>query len=199
MIRSSVIFQVACLLAITWLNAGKTSAQINQLASLSPDDRIIWLCNSNWDKDTTTQVQIDSIRQLARQLNDERLYWYTTVQKIAIRATAQRIAKKTVTAYANADALMETSPVESVRGGYYFMQGQFYLYEEKNFTKAFRLLFRVRNIFEKVGYANLPDAVIYLSRLGEDYYWFEDYRNAIHYLELAAKYPCDRIRQHASQ
>lgn len=88
---------------------------------------------------------------------------------------------------------METCPFDVVRASYYFLYGQYTFRERLDFAKAFRLLFQARNIFEKTGYENIPEAVYYLSRFGDDYYWFDDYKTSIQYMELAARFANDKL------
>jgi tetratricopeptide (TPR) repeat protein len=168
-------------------------AQVAQWRDLSPDERVVRLClvvNQQQPRADSMPAmrRLDSVETLARQLGDDRLFWYTRLHRIRCRAIAHGDYEKVMTVYARAEAGMEQCPEAVVRASFYCYYGQI-AYQYQDYDKAFKLLFRARSLFEKIGYANIPQAVEYLTLFGNHYYGFEDYQKAIYYLEQALRSP----------
>ena len=172
-------------------------AQVDTLIRLTPDQRVIalWKDVKHWKTtwelsidSVSTLRRIDSVRVLARQLGDERLYWYACLQRIQCRAVAQDNLDKPVTAYRAAESAMEQCPEAVVRASYYFVYGEHLMFQD-DIERAVKLLLRARRLFEQIGYEHIPEGNQYLSSFGSNYYALGDYRKAITYVEAAERYP----------
>ncbi len=196
MIRPDFVFRLFIGLLGTFLFRLPSVAQVHEYIPLTPDERIVklWGEINGWrENDVAAQARLDSIKTLAKEQGDDRLFWYVVLHQIWYRSNIQSRRGKPATAYEEAKSYMETCPFEVVRASYYFLYGQYTFRERLDFAKAFRLLFRARSIFETIGYENIPEAVYYLSRFGDDYYWFEDYKTSIQYMELAARFANNKL------
>ncbi|CCH01115.1 hypothetical protein FAES_3106 [Fibrella aestuarina BUZ 2] len=176
-------------------------AQVDTLRSLSPDRRLLAICREtlrwhimttharNSFADSTTAIRwLDSVRTLALEQQDERLFWYATLQQFVSRVVAEKRLHKPITMLRAAEGRMAQCPVPAVRGTYYIYYGEWLLHQGK-LEEALRWLFRARNLFEEIGYDHIPEAHQYLSTLGSIYYSFSDYRRSVQYYEQAQRYP----------
>ena len=175
------------------LMCGPAMAQVEQLRHLTPDKRVVhlWLAATQWKWGTDSLPalrQLDSVQTLARQLGDDRLFWYARLHRVLCQAVAINNADKNELTYSRAESDMEQCPQAVVRASFYCYYGQNCLLH-RDFDKGLKLLFRARRMFEKIGYANIPEAVQYLNVFGDHYHSFEDYRKALYYLERASTCP----------
>ncbi len=167
-----------------------SNAQTDTLSRLTADQRVValWVAAKVWAGDSiVARHRLDRVQLLARQRGDERLYWYAELHRIINRATLEVRAGKMATSFVTNELMMESCPEAVVRASYYCLYGQ-HCFQNRQFDKGFKLMFRARSMFEKIGYANIPDAAVYLSIYGHYYYSFEDYRKALYYLDLDRKY-----------
>jgi hypothetical protein len=192
------MFRLATLvnLLLALLAVETAQAQVETFARLSPDERIIrlWKEAPVENRDTVLVNQwFERVQAQAKELRDERMYWYVALFRILHRVTYQSNSGQPVTAYDDAAAFVETIPVEIVRASFYCLHGQDQLRRHRNVDKGLKLLLRAKFIFEKIGYERIPEAILYLQIFGAEYYWFEDYRMSVHYMELTAKFRSDAV------
>jgi len=57
--------------------------------------------------------------------------------------------------------------------------GHFYWYDTKNYERAFEEYLAIHPLLKKVSEKDLPEKAYFLSQIGEAYYFFADYTNAI--------------------
>ena len=177
------------------LTCSPAIAQVDQLRQLTPDERVahLWLMARQWGTDSLPALRrLDSVQTLARQLGDDRLFWYARLHRVICRAVAEADAKKSIVTYAGAESEMEQCPEAVVRASFYFHAGQNSMLC-RDFDKGLKLMFRARSMFEKIGYAHIPEAAQYLNAFGDHYHQFEDYRKALYYLEQATAYPNQQL------
>ncbi|WP_019990464.1 helix-turn-helix transcriptional regulator [Rudanella lutea] len=173
--------------------------QVDTLFRYAPDERIFKLWqNPAWDAIWAKRVTAkDSVRLFAqlRQLqtfanreNDDRLYWYAELHKILFRHHLVDFSGQFSTVLDEAEPLMDQCPVPVVRASLLYFRGRYY-FGELQFEKGFRLLLQAQQEFERIGYQNIPEINQYLVGLGGRYYFFEEYKVFLRYMDQAFRYP----------
>ena len=188
--RSTFAYYQGCLFVGCWLGLTTAQAQIERLFTYPPRQRVVRLMAAPfWTKQDSAKAvrTIDSVALLARQHDDPYLYWYT--QTLNVRYHLGHCPKLAdgLRVLESARPRLETCPIPSAKAAYWHVYG-LYLLDHSAFEKAFRLLLRAQQQFEKIGYANVPEIMEYLYGMGSLYFRFGDYHRAIHYLTLAERY-----------
>ena len=194
---SSFLFLFSGLLFL--LMNGPALAQVTQLPALTPDERVrqLFLFSATWGADSLPMLrQLDSVRIVARQLGDERLFWYANLQRFVGRIYAEdaldklhgRTSKLRPHDRIVTESSIEQCPVPVVRAAFYCAYGR-WCYQGDELEKGLGYMFRGRRMLEKIGYANVPEAVNYLTLFGHHYYYHGEYQKAIDYLEQIKKFP----------
>lgn len=193
---SSFFFLFSGLLFL--LMNGPALAQVKQPA-MTPDERVrqLFLFSATWGPDSIPGLRrIDSVRAVAQKLGDERLFWYANLHRIMCRVCAEdaldrlrgKISKLRAHDRIITGAFAEQCPVPMVRAAFYCAYGR-WCYQGDELEKGLGYMFRGRRMLEKIGYANIPEAVNYLTLFGHHYYYHGEYQKAIDYLEQIKKFP----------
>jgi len=135
----------------------------------------------------TAMFALDKLNALAKSLNDESLQCavfemradYYSVNR-GFNATSTAYYKQAVNFAAANDMLFEK--------GFYLHQLGLYYFNFKRNVLACGYFLQSQEIFNQVGYTNIPDISIYLSHVADFYYSVGDYDNARQNLETALKY-----------
>lgn len=178
--------------ALLLLCPGNTMAQSAQ----RPDDAVAYLLNKMFRLGYTgIDQQLDSLRQVAKRQDDDRLRQYIRL----IELIPQRLAAKTTARKADLqrqlDSLAEQTPYADVKGFYYFNQGLTAFYAGQ-YPQSLPLLFRARKFLEEAQYETYPFAPFYYKGFFDLYYYFEDYRTAAYYCRLSLKHPSTGLYVH---
>ena len=62
-------------------------------------------------------------------------------------------------------------------------------WQEQMYEKGFETFFRVKNIMDRMPVGSFPDRAEFLMIIGEAYYYFQDYQQAVRYFEEAVSQP----------
>ncbi len=179
---------VALTIILLWWQVGL--AQVQQVLDYPKSKMQVGLFKmfDQWGRDTAlANRQQDSIISMAKEKGDDELIYYTRVFVLNATVAAGKNTAVIKKLFQKQESYYTQCPYEVVTGTYYFLLGNVY-FRELNFDTAFQHLFRARNIFEKKGYENIPEAVFYLNAFFGYYYYFEDYKTAAQYAVLADKY-----------
>lgn len=179
-----------CLLIGSFLCALHAQAQVNTLFKYSSQERIprFWEMTSHWGADSVSVFKsIDSVKYLAIEHQDPLLAAYAELFKINYQQSIRKNIAERIAIFKKHQAQIEQSPYPVIHASFYFFWGNLYFWQS-NFNEAFKLTFRAKQIFEQIGYENIPEASLYLSGFFGNYYYFEDYANAIKYSILTEKY-----------
>lgn len=166
-------------------------AQVSTMDTMQTDERIVFLRKVTQKRFfDTTQVlaMLDSAKTLNEDHGDQFMVWYVTFLQTHYQFIYQHNeAAKKIAFLKSRQAHFDQSPYPVIRAIYYCDLSNAY-FQRLDFTEAFKFSFRSRQIFEQIGYQQIPEAVEYLHYFFRFHYYFEDYRTAIHYSILAEKY-----------
>ncbi len=168
-----------CLLLFTNLYA-----QVEKLLHLPPDERVFQLWTKvNVENTEHNQLMsfLDSVKTISKSRHDYRMYWYADFHQFHKKAIRFDKPEKW---FEQAEAYAARCPEPVVKAACWFCFGDA-LFKKQDFEQAYKLLFRARNEFERIGYEHIPEASVYLFQSMEQYYYFEDYPTAIQYGLLA--------------
>ena len=168
-----------------------THAQVSRFLQAPYQQRTAQLraFRGRFPNDTTRLFKsFDSLMAAAADNDDQLLYGYAELLKVdaqkeyRFKEIPHRIAflKKNQPHF-------EQSPYPRIRAMFYFFLSQAY-FANLDFEEAFKLAFRSEQIFEQIGYQNIPEVSWFLDYYFFIYYHFGDYRKAIEYAELTEKY-----------
>lgn len=173
------------------LMAHLSIAQIQTMDTMQTDERIIFLRTITQQRffDTTQVVALlDSARMFSENRDDQFMVWYIAILQTHYQYIYQRAELPHKIAFLKSkQTYFDQSPFPLIRAIYYCYLSNAY-FEHLEFTEAFKYYFRSRQIFEQIGYQNVPEAVDFLYYFFRFHYYFEDYRTAIHYTILAERY-----------
>ncbi|WP_229364407.1 tetratricopeptide repeat protein [Fibrella aestuarina] len=182
------------------LLAGSGQAQIDTLFRYPPDQRLfkLWqraIWKDVWERKRLTPndtirvfAELDRLRDVARQQQDERLYWTADLHKLLVRHNLVDYTGRLSTVLDEAEPHMDQCPVPVVKASYWHMRGMYY-FGEQQFDKGFRWLLRAQQAFKQIGYQHIPEINKYLTGLGSRYYAFDEYDTFLRYMEEAFRYP----------
>lgn len=173
---------VACLLLFTNLYA-----HVEKLLHLPPDERVFQLWTQvNVENTEHNQLMsyLDSVKTISKSRHDYRIYWYADFHQFYKKALRFDKPGKW---FELAEEYAARCPEPVVKASCWFSFGNA-LFNNQRFEQAFKLLYRARNEFERIGYEHIPEASAYLFQSMEQYYYFEDYPAAIQYGLLAEQY-----------
>ena len=163
-----------------------------QLFSYTAKQRVVqlyYIINSLHQRDSLSfNKTIDSVRQLAQAKGDDKLDWYARLFKVVHLSQRQNNPSATVAILLQGMNIFEEAPFSEIKASYYFFLGNVY-YTQHDFENAFHYLIAATDIFERIGYANLPLANKFACDLFGFYYNFEDYHSALSFLEIAIQHP----------
>ena len=166
-------------------------AQVIRLFEYPPQHQVVrlYLFSKDWsDRDSISVCKaIDSIITLAKDKGSGKIGWYAELFKLFHFAAKQNGIPSQEAVFLNKLEYFENSPFEEVAGTYHFLAGSFY-YNHVQFEKAFHHLIQATDIFEDLGYQNIPLAAKISSDLFGFHYHFEDYKTALHFLEITIRY-----------
>ena len=184
-------------LLVCWLAATLSAqAQIDTLFGYPADQRLLKLWQSApfvaithppflKERDSSAVfAQLDRLRNVAQQQDDDRLFWTVQLHKILFRHTLLDVREKKSTVLENAQAYMDGCPVRVVQASYWYHRGLFD-FGKQRFDTAFRWLLRAQQTFEQIGYRNIPEISEYLTGLGGRYYFFGEYATCIRYMKAS--------------
>lgn len=67
--------------------------------------------------------------------------------------------------------------------------GFYFFFRNTDYSRAMRLMLEAHHDFNDAGYKTIPDAEVYLNRLGFVFFHLGNYHEALDYLQLALKFP----------
>ncbi|WP_080056399.1 helix-turn-helix transcriptional regulator [Spirosoma aerolatum] len=192
MFPHSLIRLINCSLWLACLLTARLSiAQVQTMDTMQTDERIVFLraVSRKYFADTTkVMAMLDSARTFCEDRDDAFMVWYVTLLQVHYQYIYQHNELPQKIAFLKSkQAYFDQSPYPVIRATYYCHLSNEY-FRNLEFTEAFKFYFRSRQIFEQIGYQDIPEAVDYLYYFFRFHYYFEDYRTAIHYVSLAEKY-----------
>ena len=169
-------------------------AQIDTLFKFSTDQRLIKLWTiAELDFFKTTDSarvfnSLDTVIDLAKKNNDDRLVWYARYFQKLYNGRKWRNVKLEIEEMKKMEPWINNCPQPVIKASYQHFLGNL-LFDDLRFAEAFDLMLKAQKSFEKIGLNNIPEVGHYISQLGNNYYIFEDYTKALTYLNLSKAYP----------
>jgi tetratricopeptide (TPR) repeat protein len=125
---------------------------------------------------------LDSVKQLARGEGDRKLVWYADLFQTVFLSYQRKPADEEQTLLLK-KRYFETSPYPEIKGSFYFFMGVLY-YHRRDFEKSFHYYVNADDVFETLGYPNIPLFNHYCYNFFRLYYLVGDYPSAIHFLQI---------------
>jgi tetratricopeptide (TPR) repeat protein len=143
----------------------------------------------SWEKVRADHIPkvADSLAKASGPDADERIIWYLKSYKFLYGTPETRTLTQKAERFQNLMSYLESCPVPEVKANFWYLHAIFCL-EQRRFDEGFKWLFMAKGEFETIGYQHLAGAAEYLHGFGLYHYVFEDYKNAIRYLEQSKKY-----------
>ena len=120
---------------------------------------------------------LDTVKRWAATHNDPKLIWYADLYEIVHPSNTQKAGEEDKALLAESKKF-ENAPYAEIRGAYYFFLGSVY-YQTRNFELSFIYYMRANDIFEFVGYKNLPMVGHYFYSFFYLYFNVGDYPSAV--------------------
>lgn len=185
---------------LLWWLLGLTTVQaqvrVKELFALPPDQRIVHFIARPifvMADSLGTMKALDSTIALAKNESDPSLYWFAQLAKLRFQLAFHVDQKNKAELKQGLRILktyrssLENCPIPASRAGYWHIYGSF-LIDHLQLDAGFRYMLRAQQLFEQIGYANIPQIIEHLYGIGRIYYQFGDYRTAIRYLSLAEQH-----------
>ncbi|MFN8357672.1 MAG: tetratricopeptide repeat protein [Spirosomataceae bacterium] len=113
------------------------------------------------------------------------MFWYSQYQRVNLQQTSRfHTHAERLSFLQNLKPTFERCPDLHTKAAFYCILSNSY-FVNSDFKNAFTYSLQSRQLFEQIGYQNIPEAAQYLMVFFKHYYYFEDYRQAIHYSLLA--------------
>ena len=161
------------------------------------EQSICTLFNLTWRESSNPLFlqKIDSIQHIAEEENDRYLLAYILMIKQTCETTFAKSPQEKEKCYKQLEDMAENSPYLDIKGYYFFWKGLTAFYN-KEYAKALPWIFQAKKILEQAHYDDFCMASYYYNGFFDVYYYFEDYKMAAYYCEMAIKKPNSDIYSH---
>jgi tetratricopeptide (TPR) repeat protein len=168
----------------------KPTLSIKEIANQAPENRISYLFSlqNSWKTEPANFLRLDSLKNIAKKLNDDHLLQHIILRETHYKIIFSKTNEQKDSSFRAFEKLIEQSPYKDVKADFYFRRG-LDLFHSKDFVKSLPILFQAKKMLEESNYESFPYSSFYFNGFFEMYYYFEDFKSAAYYCQLAIKNP----------
>ena len=189
-----IFFSCALFFSLSVFGKEQPPQYVKDLANQSTDERInyFFILKLRWIDTPLNHARLDSLKNIATELNDKRLQQYMLLFEKRDIITLSKSDTEKENVFLAAEQIAEQSSYKDVKAYSYFVCGMDAFYN-KDYTKGLPLIFQSKKLLEEAHYEAFPYSVYYYKGFFDMYYYFEDYKSAADYCLLAIKHPNNEL------